>query len=163
MKHFQHTLTMAAPPAAVYAALSTIDGLRQWWSRDCDGESELGGTIRFRFGICHNAMRVDRLVPGHEVGWHCTDAHTVGDSVTQSAEWVGTAPQFHLSAAEAGGTRVVFEHVGLTPALECHAMCVKGWTHFLGSLQQYLETGEGTPYIGATVPTTPSLERSAAA
>jgi uncharacterized protein YndB with AHSA1/START domain len=163
MNHFQQTLTVAASPADVYAALTTIDGLRNWWSQDCDGSSEVGGTIHFRFGTCFNDMRVDQLDRNKEVRWHCTRAHTVGDAVTHEGEWVGTAPVFHLRDAGQGKTEVHFEHIGLVPALQCYGMCLKGWAHFLASLQQYVETGEGTPYVGNMNPASHSLERSAAA
>jgi uncharacterized protein YndB with AHSA1/START domain len=161
MKHFQQTLTVAASAADVYAALSTIEGVRNWWSQDCDGSSEVGGTIHFRFGTCFNDMRVDRLAPT-EVRWHCTRAHTVGAAVTNEGEWVGTELVFHLNEAGAGKTRIDFEHVGLVPSLECYDMCLKGWAHFLNSLQQYVETGEGTPYVG-NIPHAQPIERSAAA
>jgi len=162
MKHFQQTLTVAASAADVYAALSTIEGVHNWWSQDCDGSSEVGGTIHFRFGTCFNDMRVDRLDPGREVRWHCTGARTVGAAVTDEGEWVGTELVFHLSPAGAGKTRIDFEHIGLVPSLDCYAMCLKGWAHFLNSLQLYVETGEGTPYLGA-VNQAHSIERSATA
>lgn len=163
MNHFQKTLTVAASAADVYAALSTIEGVRGWWSQDCDGSSAVGGTIHFRFGTCFNDMRVERLVPDREVRWHCTRAHTVGDAVTNETEWVGTELVFHLREAGPGKTQVAFEHIGLVPSLECYDMCLKGWAHFLNSLQQYVETGEGTPYVGNLNPQSKTMERSAAA
>lgn len=163
MNHFQQTLTVAASSADVYAALSTMDGVRGWWSQDSDGSSAVGGTIHFRFGTCFNDMRVERLEPGREVRWHCTRAHTVGDAVRNEGEWVGTELVFHLSEAGPGKTRIAFQHIGLVPSLECYGMCLKGWAHFLNSLQQYVETGEGTPYVGKPNPQSHSIERSAAA
>lgn len=29
---------------------------------------------------------------------------------------------------------------------ECYDLCSDGWQYFLGSLQQLIETGRGTPY-----------------
>jgi uncharacterized protein YndB with AHSA1/START domain len=163
MKHYQHSLAIAASPAAVYAALSTIDGLRGWWSQDCDGSTAVGDTIHFRFGTCYKDMRVQRLEPGREVRWHCTRAHVEADSVTRPDEWVGTEPVFRISDAGQGRTQLAFEHVGLLPSLSCYGVCSQGWQHFLGSLQQYLETGTGAPYIPLRTPQPQSMTRRTAA
>ncbi|MES2073202.1 MAG: SRPBCC domain-containing protein [Pseudomonadota bacterium] len=165
MKHYQHSLTIAANPAAVYAALTTTAGLRGWWTQDCEGAAaEAGGTIHFRFGACYKDMRVERLEAGREVRWQCTRAHIVADSVTRTDEWVGTQPVFRISDAGQGRTRLDFEHIGLVPSLECYDLCYKGWQHFLPSLQQYLETGAGTPYARDSQQAhNTSLERSQAA
>jgi uncharacterized protein YndB with AHSA1/START domain len=163
MKHFQHSLSIAASPAAVYAALTTTDGLRGWWTRDCEGAGEVGGTIHFRFGTCFKDMRIERLEPDRAVGWRCTRAHIVAESVTRPDEWVGTQLVFSISDQGQGRTRLDFEHIGLVPSLECYSLCSASWQQFLGSLQQYVETGEGTPYTLARKPQPQSMERSQAA
>jgi uncharacterized protein YndB with AHSA1/START domain len=163
MKHYQQSLTIAATPAAVYAALTTTEGLRAWWTHDCEGTTELNGILHFRFGATHKDMRIERLEPGREVRWQCTVARIAADSVAHKDEWVGTELVFRMSDAGQGRTRLDFEHVGLVPSLECYALCYKGWQHFMGSLQQYLETGEGTPYVGDNTPCNASIERSQAA
>jgi len=38
------------PISDVYDAVATRDGVARWWTREIDGESEPGGTLRFRFG-----------------------------------------------------------------------------------------------------------------
>ena len=92
-------------------------------------------------------MRIERLQPGQEVRWRCTAAHIA--TLQRPDEWVGTELVFRLAPAGAGRTRLDFEHAGLVPGLECHALCARGWRHFLGSLQQLVETGRGTPYESA--------------
>ena len=163
MKHYQHSLTIAATPAAVYAALATTEGLRAWWTQDCEGATEVGGIIHFRFGSSYTDIRIELLEPGREVRWHCTRGHIAADSVTRKDEWVGTQLVFRMSDAGQGRTRLDFEHIGLVPSLECYGLCDKGWQHFMGSLQQYLETGEGTPYIADGGAGNASKERSQAA
>lgn len=163
MTHFQHSLSIAASPAAVYAALSTIAGLRGWWTQDCDGVAEVGATLHFRFGTCYKDMRVERQEPGREVRWLCTRAHVEGEAITRADEWLGTEPVFRLSDAGQGRTRLDFEHIGLVPSFQCYGICCEGWQHFLGSLRAYMETGEGTPYVLVRHPQPQSMERSAAA
>ncbi|MEO7495966.1 MAG: SRPBCC domain-containing protein [Massilia sp.] len=164
MTHYQHSINIAASPAAVYAALTTLDGLQGWWSQDSDGSSAVGDTLHFRFGACSKDMLVERLDAGREVRWRCTRAVIIAESVSKPDEWVGTEPVFRLSADGQGGTRLDFEHLGLAPTLQCFNLCVKGWEHFLASLKQYVETGEGTPYILVPPPpSTPAIERKQAA
>ena len=44
-----------------------------------------------------------------------------------------------------GTYAVEFRHIGLRPALECFDQCRAGWGHFMPSLHQFLETGDGRP------------------
>jgi uncharacterized protein YndB with AHSA1/START domain len=149
MNHYQQTLALKASPAAVYAALTTPEGLRGWWTQDCDVPAAVGQTLHFRFRCARKDMRIERLVPGREVRWHCTGAHIDAAGIARKDEWVGTDLVFRLTpdaVDNAGRTRLDFEHIGLVPAFECYDLCRNGWQYFLGSLQQLVETGRGTPY-----------------
>lgn len=148
LNHYRQSLVLEANPAAVYAALTTPAGLRGWWTQDCEVVTELGGTIHFRFGQTYKEMRIDRLEPGREVRWLCTGAHisAAHARLARRDEWVGTQLVFRLTPEGEGRTRLDFEHVGLVPAFECYGLCRDGWRHFLGSLQQFVGTGRGTPY-----------------
>jgi uncharacterized protein YndB with AHSA1/START domain len=150
MSHYRKSLVLDAPPAAVYAALTTPEGLRGWWTEDCDVATDVGGTIRLRFGRTVKDMRIEHLDQSREVRWRCTAAHIAAAAVSQKDEWVGTQIAFRLADAGAARTRVEFEHVGLVPALQCYGLCSDGWDHYLRSLQQFVATGEGTPYELAT-------------
>ncbi|OIQ82963.1 hypothetical protein GALL_352390 [mine drainage metagenome] len=146
MHPYQQSLALSADPASVYAALATPEGLRAWWTQDCDVATEVGGMIRLRFGRTHKEMRIERLEPGCEVRWLCVGAHIAASRLTHKDEWVGTQIVFRLTPQDNAHTRLDFEHIGLVPSLECYDMCHDGWRFFLGSLQALLETGRGTPY-----------------
>lgn len=146
MSHYQHSLVINAPPSAVYAALTTPEGLRGWWTEDCDVVTGVGGTIHLRFGAHHKELRIERQDPGREVHWRCTGAHIAIPQFTRKDEWVGTQLVFRLTPDGEGRTRLEFEHVGLVPTFECFSLCNDGWRHYLDSLQQFAETGQGTPY-----------------
>ena len=60
MNNYQQTLDINASPAMVYAALTTPEGLRGWWTQDCDVPAEVGATIHFRFDRTYKDMRIDR-------------------------------------------------------------------------------------------------------
>ncbi|MES2414849.1 MAG: SRPBCC domain-containing protein [Pseudomonadota bacterium] len=147
MNHFKRQLVLAATQAAVYQAIATEQGLRDWWTHSCDAAPNVGGLINFRFGNTHKTMRIDSLLPGSEVRWHCVQANIEIPGVKNKAEWVGTDIVFKLTPLAGGKTQLDFEHVGLTPAFECFTQCEGGWTMFLGSLKQLVETGTGAPYI----------------
>lgn len=146
MSHFRLSLLIKAAPSTVYSALSTQAGLRGWWTEDCDVATEAGGTHRFRFGPHHKDLRIEQLAPGREVRWRCTDAHIDLPQIRRKDEWVGTEIVFRLHPQGDGLTRLEFEHLGLVPAFECFEVCNEGWRHFMASLQQYAETGRGTPH-----------------
>ncbi|MDD2768552.1 MAG: SRPBCC domain-containing protein [Methylococcus sp.] len=146
MSHYRQSLVLEADPAAVYAALTTPKGLRGWWTQNCDVATEVGGTIQFRFGHSYKNMRIERLEPDREVCWFCTGAHIAVDQLAHKDEWVGTQLVFRLTPDGEERTRVDFEHVGLVPAFQCYDLCSIGWRHYLNSLQQFVETGRGTPH-----------------
>lgn len=145
MNHFQKTLVIDADACAVYAALTTPQGLAGWWTEDCDvpAPAQTGDTLRFRFSCGENDMRVEHLDPDREVRWLCTRE--------AKGEWVGTKPVFRLTRQGPGRTRLDFEHVGLVPSLHCYEQCKEGWSYYLDSLRLFAQTGRGTPQRKAEV------------
>ena len=148
MKHYQQSLVLTANTATVYAAITSAAGLRGWWTQDCEIETRLGGKLEFRFGPHHKTMQIKTLKPGEEVRWRCVAAHIAVAHFKRSDEWVGTQLVFRLSPLDTHRTQLDFEHIGLEPSLDCYDLCSNGWQHCLGSLQQYVETGHGTPHAG---------------
>ncbi len=146
MNHYQQSLVIEATSAAVYLALTTQQGLRGWWTADCDVATAIGETHVFRFGPHYKHLRIEALAPDQELRWLCTAAHIDVERFTRKDEWVGTQIVFRLCAHGEGKTRLDFEHIGLVPSFECHEVCVDGWHHFLDSLRLFAETGRGTPY-----------------
>lgn len=135
---YQATLNITAPPSVVFAALTTLDGLGGWWT-DATGDGGPGGELRFFFGDDVPAiMRVDEARPTSLVQWTCLGYETLPD-------WAGTTITFRVSPRSDGGSELAFRHRGLTPQVECFAMCRDGWDHFLPSLRAYVETGQGNP------------------
>lgn len=50
MAEILHRIGATTTPDKVYDALTTLDGLGAWWTKDTEGDSATGGTIKFRFG-----------------------------------------------------------------------------------------------------------------
>jgi Activator of Hsp90 ATPase homolog 1-like protein len=136
---------LEATPAAVYAALTTPQGLRGWWTQDGDTATAVGSTIHFRFGRNHEDMRIERLESGREVRFApCGCAHRRRRHCTKGRVG-GHAARLPPFAGQESGTRLDFEHRGLGPAFACYELCSSnGWRHYLGSLRQFVETGRAT-------------------
>lgn len=149
-KHFRKEVHFNAPASALYAALSTQAGLRGWWTQTCTVGDKAGEPARFEFGENYKLMRIELLRPDRQVRWQCLESHIHVDGRTYPQnEWAGTTIVFRINGDTPTHTVLRFEHLGLSPALECFELCNGGWNHFLASLLQYVETGTGNPHLAS--------------
>jgi uncharacterized protein YndB with AHSA1/START domain len=126
-----------APKEKVYEALSTIEGLSNWWTKQTNGDSTPGGTIQFRFGDYGGPdMKVKDMILNESVTWEC---------VSGPADWIGTTFTFTLDENE-GKTRVRFEHAGWKETNDFYASCSFTWGRYMESLRQYCQTGKGEAF-----------------
>jgi uncharacterized protein YndB with AHSA1/START domain len=134
---FQSTRIVAASPGTVLAALRTTEGVSGWWG-PASGSADTGGILEVSFLDGRQVIRL-HVEPTSErrVVWSVEGAALTPD-------WAGTTIMFDVEEAGEGST-IRFRHQGLTPALQCFDMCHEGWTHYVGSLASYVETGQGQP------------------
>ena len=136
-----HRVGIKAPVSSVYDALSTIDGVAGWWTRETRGVSKPGEHIQVLFSTPTGErlggmnMEVVALDAGRQVHWRFRDG---------PAEWIGTDAVFRLSQ-EGDYTIVRFAHQNWREAVEFTEHCSTKWATFLMSLKQYVETGQGRP------------------
>ena len=137
-----HRIGIKASPAKVYAALSAVDGVAGWWTRETTGDSRVGGVITVRFrdrGAAEEKGRMDlevtELDHDKEVRWRVKAG---------PQEWIGTDVTFSLSP-DGEQTIVVFGHRNWREAIEFTAHCSMKWAVFLLSLRDLVETGTGKP------------------
>jgi len=136
-----HRVGIRAPVSKVYTALSTVEGVASWWTRDTTGVSKSGGHIDVRFlspsgkEIGSMTMEVMELDPSKRVHWHFKSG---------PAEWVGTDVIFNLSQ-DGDYTIVLFGHKNWREAGEFTSHCSMKWATFLLSLKDLVETGSGKP------------------
>ncbi len=136
-----HRIGIKAPPAKVYAAVSTVEGVAGWWTRETTGESKPGGSIQVLFHdpagveIGRMTFQLQKLDPDREVQWRVTAG---------PEEWIGTDITFSLSH-DGDMTIVLFGHRKWPEAGEFMAHCSMKWATFLLSLRQLVETGKGQP------------------
>ncbi len=138
MATIRHRVGIAAPQARVYEALTTVEGLSSWWTRDVKGDPHLGGTLQFFFGSPEPGaiMEVTALEPTQHVEWRC---------VGGADEWVGTTLTFDLTPGD-DETVVRFTHAGWREPVEFMYHCSTKWAYFLLGLKGWLEGGEAAPW-----------------
>ena len=136
-----HRIGIKAPVTKVYKAISTIEGLANWWTDEVEGDEKTGGKIKFTFRSetgdikGQMSMQVQELNPQKNVRWRCTDGPD---------EWIGTEVTFDLSQQD-DQIIIIFGHRNWREAVEFTAHCSMKWAVFLLSLREYVETGKGKP------------------
>jgi hypothetical protein len=120
----------------VYNGLTAVEGLAGWWTTTTEGENEVGGVLKFRFGSGGFDMKVLALHPARRVLWQVVDG---------PEEWLGTKISFDLEQRE-DWTIVLFKHEGWKAPVEFMHHCSTKWAVFLLSLKSLLETGRGAPW-----------------
>jgi uncharacterized protein YndB with AHSA1/START domain len=130
MPNILHRVGIAAEPARVFEALTTVDGIKNWWSADAQGDASEGGAFQFR----SNRLEVVHADPSLVV-WHYSGP---------AKDWLGTELRFRLEWRD-GQTFVLFSHEGWREPNEFMHHCSTKWATFLLSLKDLVENGEGRP------------------
>jgi uncharacterized protein YndB with AHSA1/START domain len=141
MVDINHRVGIKAPISEVYAALSTVEGVASWWTKETTGDSKPGGTVEVRFSspagkeIGSMSFEVTELDPDKKVQWRF---------ITGPKEWIGTDVIFDLSR-EDDYTIVLFSHRNWRELVEFTFHCSMKWAVFMLSLKDLIETGNGKP------------------
>jgi len=131
MPDILHRVGINSKPKKVFEALSTIEGLRHWWTIETTGDTKQGGVIDF--GFCE--MKVISSKPNTLVKWKC---------VRGPQDWIGTEVSFQLKHRDRQ-TFIIFKHAKWKKPVEFMHHCSTKWATFLLSLRDWLERGEGRP------------------
>lgn len=132
-----HDFPIKAPINRVFWAVSTPEGLDEWWTKRSKGSPLLGSEYELWFGAEYDwRARVTRCTPDAEFEVEMT--HADGD-------WIGTRVGFHLDAKDQH-TWVRFYHTGWPGANEHYRISSCCWAMYLRILRRYLEHGETVPY-----------------
>ena len=135
MQDIMYLIKIHAPSERVYQAITTADGIRQWWTRDAAIEPKVGAAGEFGFNGKRFVAKitVEELNPVTRVRW----------KVANSA-WQGNDIEFNLKA-DGNDTTLLFAHRGFPRADEGYASATTRWGFYLLSLKRYLQAGKGTP------------------
>ena len=136
MPSIKHLFHINSSKEKVYEALTTINSLSNWWTKQTTGDTRVGGILQFRFGEPGIDMKVTLLKPNESVSWECVDGFD---------DWIGTKVNFVLDEND-GKTRVRFEHSDWKEANDSFAGCSFSWARYLESLRQLCQTGKGEAF-----------------
>jgi uncharacterized protein YndB with AHSA1/START domain len=138
MPDIRHRVGIAAPQDRVYEMLATKGGLAKFWTSHVEGDSDVGGHLRFFFGKPEPSavMEVVELSPDNRVQWRC---------VNGAAGWVGTTVTFDLKTS-GGETVLLFTHADWREPVEFMHHCSTKWATVLIGLRGGLEGGAFTAF-----------------
>jgi len=125
------------PPARVYEAVSSVEGLNEWWTRAASGTATVHESYDLDFGPgCVWRAVVTRAEPPRAFELRFVEA---------DADWADTIVGFELAPTDEG-TKVRFHHRGWREANEHHRVSCHCWALYLRVLRRHLEHGETVPY-----------------
>jgi hypothetical protein len=149
MASIPYRIEIQAPTGAVYEVVSTLGGLRSWWTTDLYGNPEKGGELKVGFGDDRaSGMKVKDAKKNKSLALHVTST-----TFPEGKDWVGTIITFAISESPSRGTIVVFEHAGWKENAVSFNMSKARWGRAMESLKELCETGKGKPEVKKQKPT----------
>lgn len=138
MKTILHVFDVNTPPDRVFKAITTQEGLSNWWTTDVSVDPGVGGIIDFQFGGDFNPdMKVTQLEQDRSVHWICVDGHD---------NWQDNTFKFQMKDVD-GKTRLIFtQDYARELSDEDYGIYNFNWGYYLESLRLYCEQGEGRPF-----------------
>lgn len=138
---FTQTFTVPTRPHETFDAVANPAA---WWNELIEGRADrVGDVFGFEVPDLHRARFEVIEANPHALAWKVIpfgDEHP-----TELEDWIGTVVRFQF-IADPQGTRVTFTHQGLSPQLECYAMCSRAWAyHLQAGLQAMLSGGRAHP------------------
>lgn len=139
MARIEHEIKIGATPGSVFAALSTLAGMRGWHSIDVEGSGDVGSEWHLRSaGVPDFVWLITASQPDTLVAWECTAGP--GDSV-------GTTVEFKLSPTVDGRTLLEQSHGGWPDTGGNFRKCNTLWGGLMHHLKQYAETQSPGPAL----------------
>ncbi len=141
---YRADVRFAQPPDAVFDAFTTLTGIAGWWTEQVSGSGAQGGELTLGFPNSDGprvVLRVDTAERASSIVWSVRDV----PPLPAWEEWAGTRVVVRLAPDGAGGTRMEFEHEGLTPQLHCYGTCSRGWDAGLERVRSYVDRGTRRP------------------
>lgn len=145
LESFSLTIEIAKSPQEIFNCLTDVTN---WWSLDFEGNSK---ELNDEFTIHHpdqhySKQKLVEVIPNKKMVWLVTESTLYWLRINKH-EWTNTKMIFEL-IAEGEKTILHFTHEGLTPQMECYAMCEKGWNMIIKSwLIHFITNGTPSPEI----------------
>lgn len=129
------------PVGRVYEMVTTLGGLRSWYSRDITGDPKKGGELRLGFGedmATHVSITDYRL--NKMLVWT-----VLRSSFSKDATEFPTTVRIDFAESPSRGTLVKFSQSGWNEITEYYRINGYQWEKALQSLKLVCETGKGEP------------------
>jgi len=136
MANITHTITISTKISEAMTAITSLEGLNNWWTTETTGDPAEGGVLAFRFGGHGPDMSVEKVTES-EVIWRC---------VAGPEEWLGTTIEFRFQTDDSDNTELYFTHRSWAEETPFHYHCSMKWASFLLSLKEYYDLGQGRPF-----------------
>jgi uncharacterized protein YndB with AHSA1/START domain len=137
MAKTSHRINVGAPKSRVFNALTTLNGLKGWYTPHIQGGLAAGETAIFSFtdeDPFH--WQFVELVPPVQVRWRC---------VQGPGRAAGTAVTFRLSEHKDGRTTVECDHEGFDESDKALGSCNTLWGILMDRLRKFSETDKPQP------------------
>jgi uncharacterized protein YndB with AHSA1/START domain len=133
-------LAVEADPDTVYRAVSTSEGIRNWFTTTATADQTVGGRHQLAF-------------PGVPEPWRLTVTDVEpGERLVLAGEngpWTGTTQTYEVLPRPEGGAVLRFTHSGFPAVDDAYRDFTYGWATKFVQLKRYAETGEPAPFFTA--------------
>ena len=148
MATIHHQVSIDAPLARVYEALSSAEQIGTWWDKQTAIQTDRGLVLEHNPGPEHGVVRflVVERVPNNRVEWECISVHPTS---SPASAWTGTHFIFELSERSDSfsarsdlvrTTTVDFHQVGYDERSEFFESNRAAWGEVLKNLKQVVES-----------------------
>jgi hypothetical protein len=141
-QNYSTTFIVDETPEEAFAAINNV---RDWWSGNIEGSTnKLGDEWTYRYKDIHySKQKITEFIPGKKVVWLVLDSYL--NFIEDKTEWNGTKITFEIGK-KGDKTEVRFDHLGLTPEVECYDACSNAWGGYVNSsLRNLITKGKGQP------------------
>ncbi len=137
MKNIIHVVPIKSKPETVFEALTTLQGLRGWWTTKVAGEAVREGRITFTFTDNFNPVMKILKMKNEQVEWRC---------ISGARDWIDAIIKFQITRVDEG-IKLKFQQ-SYTRLLDddTYGIYNHNWGYYLDSLRRYCEEGSGYPY-----------------
>jgi uncharacterized protein YndB with AHSA1/START domain len=138
MYQILHDLNIKVDKSTIFNAISTPDGLNNWWTLKCDGKPGIDEIFNLYFT--------------NEYNWYAKITKFEFDEVIEftmissSFDWLPTKFGFILTQIDTNTTSVSFYHSNWKEENKEFRITSYCWANLLRQLKNYLEQGIITPF-----------------
>jgi uncharacterized protein YndB with AHSA1/START domain len=138
MATIHHQVSIDAPVARIYTAISTPEGIGTWWDKQTPVQTERGLVLEHNPGPEHGIvqMLVVDQVPNRCVEWECISTHP---ATSPASVWTGTHFNFDLAAQSDNSTTLDFRQSGYDEHSQFFDFNTTAWGEVIQNLKQVVE------------------------